>query len=338
MGLSGRQRKQLKDALVDAFPTKSSLEQMLSFELDKNLEAIAGEGSLQEIIFKTIQTAEAEGWIEDLIRAARRANPKNSKLQVITQTPGSELSSRKRLQQLLLRQVSTEVENRISSSLYNCIHILPNWAKASLLTIVVLTLTLSIVNLNDLTWDKKQLELSQVLYGKDNDKNFMSITLNNKSNDNRIIKKIVYSRGKSTLQERLIDMCCPYCDGTARYVVDEFNIYKKYNNVKFHPENKKYEKYLGNAIIADGCTDFLYAQVELPVAIAIKKNSLFEIRIYFNIQYKSNKEITIDKDKNFFSLKEILAKTDEVCTYVYSDSKEQLKSCIPEKKVPKLFL
>jgi len=85
MGLSAQQRKELQKALVDAFPTKSSLEQMLSFELDRNLEAIAGERNLQEIVFKIIQTAEAEEWIEDLIRAAHRTNPRNPKLKAIAQ-------------------------------------------------------------------------------------------------------------------------------------------------------------------------------------------------------------------------------------------------------------
>jgi HEAT repeat protein len=83
MGLSGRQRKQLQEALESAFPTKASLEQMLSYELDKNLEAIAGPGNLQEIIFKIIQTAEAQGWILNLIRAAQQSNRGNLKLKAI---------------------------------------------------------------------------------------------------------------------------------------------------------------------------------------------------------------------------------------------------------------
>ncbi len=80
MVLSGGQRKQLQFALESAFPTKASLEQMLSYELDKNLEAIAGVGSLQDVIFKVIQTAEAQGWIPDLIRAALQSNPGNPEL------------------------------------------------------------------------------------------------------------------------------------------------------------------------------------------------------------------------------------------------------------------
>jgi hypothetical protein len=42
MDLSGQQRKELKEVFIEAFPDKASLEQMLSFELDKNLDAIAG--------------------------------------------------------------------------------------------------------------------------------------------------------------------------------------------------------------------------------------------------------------------------------------------------------
>jgi hypothetical protein len=71
------QRKRLFDALINAFPTRTSLEQMLLFELNKNLDAIAGGSNLREITFNLIKTAEAEGWVEDLINAARKSNPKN---------------------------------------------------------------------------------------------------------------------------------------------------------------------------------------------------------------------------------------------------------------------
>ncbi|MCW5317712.1 CHAT domain-containing protein [Nostoc sp. KVJ3] len=83
MGLSGQQRKELQDALIDAFPNTAFLEQMLSFELDKNLRAIAGEGSLQDIVFKLIQTANSQGWVEDLVHAAYNSNPGNPKLRTI---------------------------------------------------------------------------------------------------------------------------------------------------------------------------------------------------------------------------------------------------------------
>ena len=85
MKLSLELRKQLQSALIDAFPTTVQLEQMLNHQLDKNLGAIAGEGSLQDIVFKLIQTANAQGWIEDLICEACNYNSGNSQLGSIFQ-------------------------------------------------------------------------------------------------------------------------------------------------------------------------------------------------------------------------------------------------------------
>ncbi|MBD2168431.1 hypothetical protein H6G04_29035 [Calothrix membranacea FACHB-236] len=85
MQLPGQEQKELQSALIDAFPNTASLEQMLSFELDKNIRAIAGEGSLQDIIFKLIQTANSQGWVENLICAAYNHKPGNENLQSIIQ-------------------------------------------------------------------------------------------------------------------------------------------------------------------------------------------------------------------------------------------------------------
>ncbi|MCW5319486.1 hypothetical protein GTQ43_39840 [Nostoc sp. KVJ3] len=85
MTFSGQQRRQLKEALISAFPTRSSLEQMLSLELEKNLEAIAGGSNLQDIVFRLIQMAEAEGWLNDLIHAAQNYNPGNQALRDFTE-------------------------------------------------------------------------------------------------------------------------------------------------------------------------------------------------------------------------------------------------------------
>lgn len=85
MNLSGQNRKQLRDALLDAFPTKSSLEKMLSLKLEKKLDTIALGNNLADIVFNLIQTSEVEGWIENLILGACESKPKNAKLQAIAQ-------------------------------------------------------------------------------------------------------------------------------------------------------------------------------------------------------------------------------------------------------------
>ncbi|MUH01352.1 hypothetical protein F7734_57430 [Scytonema sp. UIC 10036] len=80
MTLTGKQREQLKDALISAFPDKNKLEQMVSYKLDENLDAIAGGNNLVDIVYALIKTAESGGWVEKLIRGARELNRGNSKL------------------------------------------------------------------------------------------------------------------------------------------------------------------------------------------------------------------------------------------------------------------
>ncbi len=85
MQLSGQQRKKLQEALIDAFPSKSSLKMMLRHYLDKNLDATAGGSNLEEIVFRLIEKAEAEAWTQGLICAARESNPGNIKLRDVAQ-------------------------------------------------------------------------------------------------------------------------------------------------------------------------------------------------------------------------------------------------------------
>ena len=83
MSLSGQQRQKLQEALINAFPDKLSLEQMLSFQLDKKLDKIAGGSNLADFAFNLIKKAEAENWIKNLISAAIQSNPDNQLLKDI---------------------------------------------------------------------------------------------------------------------------------------------------------------------------------------------------------------------------------------------------------------
>ena len=88
MYLSGQQLKKLQEALINAFPNPASLEHMLTFELNKNLKAIAGEGSLQDVVFKLIQAANSQGWVKELIIAALNSNSGNPKLKAFAKKIG----------------------------------------------------------------------------------------------------------------------------------------------------------------------------------------------------------------------------------------------------------
>jgi hypothetical protein len=79
-GLGRAHLKQLHDALLDAFPSGDSLEQMVYFELGGNLQEIAGQGPLGDVVYRLVQWADAEGRLGDLLRSARTANPGNEHL------------------------------------------------------------------------------------------------------------------------------------------------------------------------------------------------------------------------------------------------------------------
>ncbi|MBD2200740.1 AAA-like domain-containing protein [Calothrix anomala FACHB-343] len=58
---------------------------MLAFELDKNLDTIVGRSNLTELVYILITTAEAQGWLGNLIDAARKFNPANLRLKAIAE-------------------------------------------------------------------------------------------------------------------------------------------------------------------------------------------------------------------------------------------------------------
>ncbi|MBO3463269.1 GUN4 domain-containing protein [Aetokthonos hydrillicola Thurmond2011] len=78
--LNGAQKKELHNALMDAFPENIQLEKMLLFEMDKYLERIAGSSNLSDSVYQVIKAAQAEGWLEDLAFAAHDSNPGNQLL------------------------------------------------------------------------------------------------------------------------------------------------------------------------------------------------------------------------------------------------------------------
>ncbi|MCW5319488.1 NACHT domain-containing protein [Nostoc sp. KVJ3] len=86
MHLSGEQRIELREGLINAFPQNGLLTQMVSEQLNRNLSQIAAvDKDLGTVIFELIEAANSQGWVEALIRAARKANPGNPCLKAIAQ-------------------------------------------------------------------------------------------------------------------------------------------------------------------------------------------------------------------------------------------------------------
>jgi uncharacterized caspase-like protein len=80
MMLSGSQRKLLREALMDAFPTQIDFEIMVDEELDVRLSHVVADGTYELKVFSFIEWAEAMGTLADVVLASIRANPNNRKL------------------------------------------------------------------------------------------------------------------------------------------------------------------------------------------------------------------------------------------------------------------
>ncbi|HMA35062.1 MAG TPA: SAVED domain-containing protein [Chloroflexia bacterium] len=79
---NGVKRKQLYEALLDAFRSEGDLKKMLLFGLDTQLAQIMSSGNLSQEIFDLIEWAEANGKLEDLLKAVHESRPDNPRIRV----------------------------------------------------------------------------------------------------------------------------------------------------------------------------------------------------------------------------------------------------------------
>ncbi|BAZ39553.1 hypothetical protein NIES4101_55070 [Calothrix sp. NIES-4101] len=85
MGLLAKEQQKLEEALLDAYPSYKSLRRIVKYQLEENLEAIAGTGKLKDVVSELIDWADSKGEavLEKLIKGAYNENPNNEKLQKI---------------------------------------------------------------------------------------------------------------------------------------------------------------------------------------------------------------------------------------------------------------
>jgi hypothetical protein len=87
--MTGKQKRELRDALVAAFPSWRELQRMLADRLDWRLAVISSPAhGLDSIAFDLVQWAEARGYLGDLVVAAVHDNPGNAALQRLSGSLG----------------------------------------------------------------------------------------------------------------------------------------------------------------------------------------------------------------------------------------------------------
>ncbi len=84
--LTPQQMESLHSALLAAY-NKNSLARLLRFKFGKSLDHIApANAALNDIIFTVIETAEAEGWLAELIRQSHENIPGNPQLKAFVES------------------------------------------------------------------------------------------------------------------------------------------------------------------------------------------------------------------------------------------------------------
>lgn len=75
--LSGEDRRQIRVALLAAFPTIGELAQLCLYEYGQPLSSITATGPMGQVIFELIEYGVAQGKLHNLVHGARRMNPGN---------------------------------------------------------------------------------------------------------------------------------------------------------------------------------------------------------------------------------------------------------------------
>jgi hypothetical protein len=84
MPIGGATARLLSEALLDAF-LPDRLDQMLYYRLDKRRHRISMKTDYESIVFDVIMAADAEGWLPQLVSAARQSRPAHPGLVLVAQ-------------------------------------------------------------------------------------------------------------------------------------------------------------------------------------------------------------------------------------------------------------
>ena len=110
--LRGSQLEQLSAALLSAYPSRDMLKQMMRIELNKNLDIITRITHFQGTIDNLIHSAEAEGWIKELVIAAHKFKPDNQRLREFYQKYVLEQVTEEQPPSIIQEGRSSEVQER----------------------------------------------------------------------------------------------------------------------------------------------------------------------------------------------------------------------------------
>lgn len=73
--LDEHQKEELVQALVSAFPRRDDLAMLLRSRMNQSVDAFTSQGTQRNTVFEIVSIAEAEGWLDELLRTAAELRP-----------------------------------------------------------------------------------------------------------------------------------------------------------------------------------------------------------------------------------------------------------------------
>jgi len=83
MKLAGEHIERICAALLEAFPSREKLKQIVRFGLNVKLDEIVGNGNLTDTVFALVEWGESNDKVHELIAAACKQAPNNAALQAL---------------------------------------------------------------------------------------------------------------------------------------------------------------------------------------------------------------------------------------------------------------
>ncbi len=188
--------------------------------------------------------------------------------------------------------------------------------------------------------DLGRISLSDFAIGKTDDGRFLEVMVNNTTSRNVVLSRLIYSRGVSTAEMRLIPICCLYCMH-AWYAVQNGTITLNTPGTRLD-ETMWYvsagaggREYAGRVHYAPGCEGPLFAQVEINISVVASKNSITKIGVFRREEDGHKSKLGTDNIMLAGSdADELLAENDSICIYLGIENTPTLqKICRSEQEV-----
>jgi pimeloyl-ACP methyl ester carboxylesterase len=189
-----------------------------------------------------------------------------------------------------------------------------------------------------------KISLGQFVTGKEDSGRFIEVLVNNTTPRDVVLSKFIYSRGVSSQEMELINICCLYCMEAWYSVqrgkkIDTSTPGTKMDQVVWFVRSEAESRFFrGRLHYAHGCEKLLFAQLEMNISVVAAANRVTKVGVVWPSSDREESPTQQEKQRTF-DTKNLLAPTDTVCVYIGIEGNSlAYKLCRPDSEFDELFL